>query len=125
MLTSEEKSATKSDVISACLQTTQDVGADPTTETIHSTDAPEDMVEDGRTVGATAEERGRDEHVEAEESETDDDEHSPAQHRRDSTSGAAAPSGEKVSSPESDEQEVVNTIAALSTEKPAPDDVGT
>lgn len=125
MVTSDEKADTKTDVISGCIPATQDEGALTTTGTIEEVDAAEDMVHDGREEGATTEERGREQDVEAEESETEDDEHSPAPVPRDITSGVSAPVEDKVSSPQSDEQDVVSAIATLSTEKPAPDDVGT
>ncbi|KAG0575182.1 hypothetical protein KC19_VG324600 [Ceratodon purpureus] len=112
------------DVEAISTQTTQDEGAVTTTETIEHVDAAEDMAHDGHKEGATTEDMGPQQDVEAVELETDDDGHFRARDLHDSSDGVSAPSAEKVSSLEADEQEVVDTIATLAIEKPASDESG-
>lgn len=113
VMTSDEQAPTNTDVEADCVQATQTEDVVTTAETMDHVDAAKDMAQDGCEEGATTEDMDLHQDVEAEESETDDD----------SSDGVSGPLDEKVSSPEADEQEVVDTIATLSIEKPSADEV--
>ena len=96
-------------------------GAD--TEQLVYVDGAEDMAEDGLQEDANPGQSTQKQDAEEEETEGDDDVGSPAGDPHDSSDDATAPSEEKVSSPQADEQEVVETITTLSVEKSATDQV--